>query len=112
MRGVGFVESQSGEFDSECLELLEKLSNLAKIDLSNMDLGDLCSYLRGVQEMMRGLKASVEKYGDPPPLYYVWEGEDLPLPRRTQRDRLELDALLGDRLDQDHRVVLPWRPRG
>ncbi len=106
------MPSMPGSVDEECMRLLEKLASLAKIDLDGLDLGDLCSYLRGVQDMMRGLKESVEKYGDPPPLYYVWEGEELPLPRRTQRDRLALDKLLADRLDQDHRVVLPWRPRG
>ena len=98
-----------GEADAgECMEL-ERLLELAKL---RIDKEEACRYIQDVRLMIEDLGHIVERYPGTEPLYYVWDIEEYSPPEPSEERKLFLAKLEWIKLDEEGRVVLPWRPRG
>ncbi len=93
---------------NDCVEL-ERLLGLAKL---RIDKEEACKYIRDVRLMMEDLRHVVERYPGTEPLYYVWDIEEYSPPGTGEERRLVLANLEWIKLDEEGKVVLPWRPRG
>ncbi|MCE4609497.1 MAG: hypothetical protein F7C36_03835 [Desulfurococcales archaeon] len=92
----------------ECVEL-ERLLELAKLRIGKEEA---CRYIQDVRLMMEDLRHVVERYPGAEPLYYVWDVEEYRPPEPSEERTLLLSKLGWIKLDEEGRVVLPWRPRG
>ncbi|MCE4625237.1 MAG: hypothetical protein F7C35_05155 [Desulfurococcales archaeon] len=95
---------------SECdREKLEALMSLAKLWLPE---DEACKYISDMERLTSTLQAAVRKYGVEEPLYYVWEEGYEPLEEPISHGGVDIRGLTPDRVDDEGRVVLPWKPRG
>lgn len=89
----------------ECSDdLVEKILGLAKLRMSREEA---CKAIESIEILLSGLRGLPRE----DPLYYVWEEPGSPPPEPVRHPRIEVSRL-GAVLDEEGRVVLPWRGPG
>ncbi len=86
--------------------IVDKLMNLAKL---KMPKEEACKYIGEIKDFIGQLSETLSQYPGTEPLYYAWEYPEYKPPYSIERRQLELEKLSWLKLDEEGRVILPWR---
>ena len=90
----------------------EKIRALMKLARVRIPEEEACKYIADMEALTSTLQEIVRRHRIDEPLYYVWEEGYETLEAPIIHGKVDLRAVIPDKVDDEGRVVLPWRPRG